>query len=491
MVSFDAIPSDIRTPGQFIEVSNARAIGGAEHRALIIAQILAAGSVDQATPTLVPSGDLAETYFGAGSQAAEMARAFKAANPSTELWAIGLDDAGGSAAHTRTLTVTGPATADGTVYLYIGGRRITLAVASGDAQNAIAAALNAAYQAHKDYARMPFTSAVDTNVVTLTARNKGTVAAGIDVRLNYQQGESLPAGVGIAIAAGVAGSGDPDITDALDVIGDVQYHTIISSLADETNVDALVAHLNAKWGPMEQKEGHAFVGASDDLSGLQTIGALYNSQFLTVCGFGGLSAGSPTPVYVAAAVAGAVDAFQTPIDPLRPRQTLPLPGVLPPAQGDRFSREERETLLRSGIATFTVDAGGNVLIERLITTYQESPAGVPDTSYLDVETLRTLAFLRWDVRTYIQGKYPRHKLADDGTLFDPGQAVVTPSTIKAELIARSDLWERRALIENRDQFIEDLLVQRNQSDPNRLDFRICPDLANGFRVGAGQIQFLP
>jgi DNA-binding GntR family transcriptional regulator len=69
-------------------------------------------------------------------------------------------------------------------------------------------------------------------VVTLTFRNKGTVANGVDVRLNYQQGESLPAGVGIVIAQGVAGSVDPDINTAIAVIGDVHYHTVATSLAD-------------------------------------------------------------------------------------------------------------------------------------------------------------------------------------------------------------------------------------------------------------------
>lgn len=492
MVSFDAIPSDIRTPGQFIEISNSRAIsGGLDHRALIVAQILAAGTVGEAVPTLVPSPDLAETYLGAGSHAAEMARAFIAANPSTPLWVIGLNDAGGATANTRTLTVTGPASADGSIYLYIGGRRVTLAVTSGDAQNDIATALNAAIQAHKDYARMPFTSGVGTNVVTLTARNAGTVTAGVDVRLNYLQGESLPAGVGLVIAVGTAGATDPDITDALDVIGDVQYHTLASSLADETSVDAIVAHLLEKWGPMEQKAGQAFVGADGDLSALQTMGALYNSQFLTIWETGGLAAGSPTPAYVAAAAVAGVDAFQTTVDSIRPRQTLPVPGVLPPAQGDRFSREERDTLLNSGIATHTVDSGGNVLIERLITTYQTSPAGVPDASYLDVERMRALDYIRTDLRTYIAGKYPRHKLANDGTLYAPGQAVVTPSTIKAEIAARSRLWEENVLIENREQFLADLLVQRNADDPDRLDYQLVPDLANGFRIGAGQIQFLP
>ena len=45
-------------------------------------------------------------------------------------------------------------------------------------------------------------------------------------------------------------------------------------------------------------------------------------------------------------------------------------------------------------------------------------------------------------RHAITTKYPRHKLANDGTRFGPGQAIVTPGIIKAELVAqyRHDEW---------------------------------------------------
>ncbi len=492
-LTFDNIPSGIRTPGQFLEFSNARAVQGSEqHIALIIAQRLAAGTVAALVPTLVPSGELAETYFGAGSHAAEMCRAFKRANGATPLWVIALNDAGGSVARTVTLTVTGPATAAGTIVLYIAGRRVTVAVASGAVQNTIATNINAAIQAHSDYGRMPVTSAVATNVVTLTFRNKGTVANGVDTRLNYQQGESLPAGVAVVIAQGVAGSGDPDITTATAVIGDVHYHTIASALPDSTNANALAAFLATKWGPTIQQDAQGFIGVLGNLSALQTIGDAFNSPHLTAFEIGGLLANSPTPSYIAAANVAAVDAREASntINPGRPRQTLALTEVLPPAAGDRFSREERDTLLYSGIATHKVVAGA-VQIERLITTYQTSPAALPDASYLDVERLRTLAQMRSEVRAMVAGKYPRHFLADDGTLYDSGMPVVTPSTITAELIALARSWEGRAMLENIEQFIADLLVERDATDKSRLNYRLAPDLTDGFRVGAGQIQFQP
>lgn len=492
-ISFNEIPINIRTFGQYIEIDNSRAVQGVPaqpHVALCIGQRLNGGTVAEAIPTLVGSADAAEGFFGAGSQLAEMLRAFKKTNPFTELWAIALDDGMGATAGTQTITVTGPATADGEIALYIAGRRVAVAVSNADAATAIAAAIDTAIQAHAEFARMPFTSGAAAAVVTLTAQNKGAVANGIDVRVNYQPTEELPAGVTIVIAAGVSGATDPVLATALTAMGDVQYHTIAVPYTDATSLTALEAELLTRWGPMEQKEGQAFAAALGTQGTLTTLGNTRNSQFLTIMSTGGSSGNSPTPVYVAAAIVAAVDAAQTEIDPARPRQTLVLTGMLAPQEDHRFTRTERNTLLTDGIATNIVDGGGLVRVERIITTYQTNPLSIPDPSFLDITTLRTSARLRFDVRARIALKYPRHKLANDGTLFDPGQAVVTPSTIRSELISLFRFWEAIGLVERFEQFKQDLIVERNATDVNRVDMRMSPDLMNQFRVFAGQVQFL-
>ena len=45
-------------------------------------------------------------------------------------------------------------------------------------------------------------------------------------------------------------------------------------------------------------------------------------------------------------------------------------------------------------------------------------------------------------------------------------------------------------VENFDQFAEELVVERNQSDPNRMDFLLPPDLMNNFLVSAAKMSFL-
>jgi phage tail sheath gpL-like len=178
------------------------------------------------------------------------------------------------------------------------------------------------------------------------------------------------------------------------------------------------------------------------------------------------------------------------IDPARPVQTLELPGVVAPRVADRFIFTERDALLRDGISTARHNDAGATFVERVITTYQTNASGAEDVSYLDVETMKTLAYLRFDLRQLIALRFPRHKLADDGTAFARGQAVVTPGTLRAEIIARFKQWEAQGLVEGVDQFKADLIVRRSPTDPNRVDAMLPPDLVNQFRVLAAQIEFL-
>ena len=175
-------------------------------------------------------------------------------------------------------------------------------------------------------------------------------------------------------------------------------------------------------------------------------------------------------------------------DPARPLQTLELVGITPSPIGKRFTLTEKQTLLTSGIATSYV-AGGYVRIERCITTYQTNSLGDADTSYLDSNTLHSLAYIIRRLKSVVTSKYPRCKLADDGTHYGPGQAIVTPSVIKSEIIAMYSRLETEGIVENAEAFAENLIVERNASDPNRVDVLLPPDLVNQLRIFATLVQF--
>jgi phage tail sheath gpL-like len=126
---------------------------------------------------------------------------------------------------------------------------------------------------------------------------------------------------------------------------------------------------------------------------------------------------------------------------------------------------------------------------RETTTYQLNLYSQSDDAYELVTTLATLARLLRNQRHAITTKFPRHKLANDGTRFGVGQAIVTPKIIMAELVAQYRIDEFNGLVEDVGSFKSHLIVERDPNDPNRVNVLYPPDLVNQLRVFAVLAQF--
>ncbi len=488
-ISFDNIPATLRVPWQYIEFDNTGAIRGASLKAFKVAvfgQRLTSGTIAVHTPTRVTNADQAKTFFGEGSMLHNMMKTYFRNNNFTETWVIPVNENGSGVAASGSITLGGTVTAAGTLCLYIGGKRITVGVASAAVLADVAEDLVDAINAVTD---LPVTAAVDGSVdekVNITCRWKGPTGNSIDLRVNYNQGDETPSGLTTTLVAMASGATNPDMTTALSRMASEQYDVIVWPYTDATNVGLLKEEMATRWGPTVQKEGFAYSAAQDTVANLATLGNAYNTQFLSIMGL----KGSPTPNYEIAAAYGANAAFYFGIDPARPLQTLELKGVLAPSQTDRFTLTENNSLLFDGIATTYTDASGTVRIQRPISTYRKNANDADDPSYLDMTTMHTLAYLRYDFRNFLLTKYPRHKLGNDGKNYGVGQAIITPSVAKAECVARYKLWESLGIVENSDAFKAGLVVERNAQDTNRLDFLLTPDLMNQFMVGGIKIKFL-
>lgn len=492
-ISFTNIPANVRVPLFYAEMDNSQAGYFAQNKkALLIGQKLAAGSLAVNTPTLVSSVDQAKTLFGVGSMLARMHEVFRNQDPFGEVWCLAVADAGAGVAATGTITVTGPATAAGTINLYIAGQKVTVAVAAADAANAIAASINAAINAATS---LPVTSTVATNVVTLTCRWKGLTGNDITVQDSFRGfsgGEALPTGVALAYTGSgllTGGTLNPTLAGAvITAMGDEEYDYVIHPYTDSTSLDAIQAELNesaGRWSWARQVYGHAYTALRGAVAALTTAGGLRNDAHHTIAG---IDVDCPAPAWEYAAAYGGANAVGLNADTARPTQTLALNGLLVPRAGKRFLLTERQSLLNYGIATSMV-TGGVLRVERAITTYQKNTFGQTDPSYLDSETLHQLTEITRRLRNRITQKYPRHKLADDGTRFGAGQAIVTPSVIRGELIAEYADMEELGLVENAAMFKKYLIVERNATNPNRLDVLLPPDLVNQLRIFAVLHQF--
>ncbi|MBS9212944.1 phage tail sheath subtilisin-like domain-containing protein [Escherichia coli] len=487
-ISFNTIPSNTLVPLFYAEMDNSAAntaqdsgasllIGHANNGAEIVANSL----------VLMPSADYARQICGAGSQLARMVEAYRQADPFGELYVIAVPESTGAAA-TVTLTVTGAATETGTVNVYVGRTRVQAPVTNGDNVTTIASSIQDAINA---VPALPFTASSSAGVVTLTARHKGLCGNEIPVSLNYYGfggGEVLPAGVQIAVAAGTAGTGAPVLTGAVAAMADEPFDYIGLPFNDTASVNMLVTEMNdtsGRWSYARQLYGHVYTAKIGTLSELVTAGDQFNQQHITLAGY---EKETQTPADELAASRTARAAVFIRNDPARSTQTGELVGMLPAPKGKRFTMTEQQTLLSHGVATAYVESGV-LRIQRDVTTYRKNAYGVADNSYLDSETLHTSAYVLRKLKSVITSKYGRHKLASDGTRFGPGQAVVTPAVIKGELLATYRQLERAWIVENYELFKQYLVVERDASDPNRLNTLFPPDYVNQLRVFAVVNQF--
>lgn len=487
MISFNQIPSQLRVPLFYAEFDNSRAVQGSAtqiYRILMIGSMLGSGTADALTPVTVSSAAQAQLLFGAGSLLADMVAKYFLNNSIQQLVCVGIDDDGSGVAAGGSITLSGSPTKAGTLSYMIGGRNIKIGCSTSDTPSTLGLALKNAINADI-LCLVGATNATHAYQVDLVAKNKGAFGNEIDVRDSYFDGEALPPGIVSTVIAMNSGATNPDVSDVFPNLTDTQYILIVSPFTDTANLAAMETELTARFGPLAQNDGYAVYGKRASYGSLITLGDSKNSQFTTIFGV----AGPSSPWHLSAAAVGQIAASAS-IDPARPFQTLVVAGILAPNDAERFNFTERNNLLFNGIATFDVDPNGNCFLEGVITTYQQNSFSSPDDSYLYLTTLLTLSFLRFDLKARITSRFPRHKLADDGTRFAQGQAVVTPGSIKAEVITKFQEWEEAALVEGFDQFKADLIVERDSSNVNRVNILLPPNLVNQLVVAASKIQFL-
>lgn len=503
-MSFSLVPTGVLQPLFYAEVNSSKAQSGTTPRpSLLVGQKLPSGTATVHVPVRVSSGSQADGYFGFGSQLARMCRSYLANDPYAELWCIPVADAGGAvkATSVATLALTGPATAAGTLNIYIGGQKLAIAVASGDTADAIGVKIQAALGVDEAAAvtaksQFPVTAVNTAGSVVLTARNGGTGGNQIDLRLNYlgpEGGETTPAGVGCTITPLASGATNPTLTSAITAMGDKRYSFVGHPWgSDATILDAFQAEFAdstaGRWGPMRRVYGHVFSADVNTYTVLSTTGyATAKNQDPHHSTFG--IEASPTPPWEIAGAYCARAAQSLRNDPARPLNTLELIGVLAPAETDRFNWAEREVLLNLGMTTPLITSDNKVCIQRAVTNRTKNSLGSTDHAYIDVTTPATLDYMLTEMESLITTKYSRVKLVNDSAQVAPGQAVATASMVKADLVAQYRGWERNALAENSATFAKLIVVERNEADANRLDVLFPPDLANGLHIFAALAEF--
>jgi phage tail sheath gpL-like len=402
-----------------------------------------------------------------------------------DLWLLPLADPPAGVPATGTITITGPATAAGTLNYYIGGERVQIAVAAGDTETILATRLAAAIAADPDVAVHAVEAA---GVVTLTAKNAGASGDDIDLRQNYLGalgGEYPVPGVVSTFAPMSTGSASPDLSAALANLSDKTFDFIVTPYTDTASLDAVKAFLDditGRWSWEQMLYGGAFSAYRGTLGACTAFGNSRNDQHVSIMSF----YDSPDPSWVWAAQIGAACANSLRVDPGLPLQYITTQLKAPPV-ASRFDIGERNTLLYDGMSTFRTGDDGSVIIERMCTTYQKNSAGATDDSYLDVETLYGLMFVARDLANYLLTRYARKKLVSDTTQILAGSNCVNAPMIKASTCAEYRALEAGGYVQNSAQFAAGIVVE--DAGGGLVKILAPVDLVNQLRQIAILLQF--
>lgn len=462
-------------------------------RALVAGVITADGTAPPDIPVPIGSQAQADQAGGLGSELSRMFKAFFANNFANEVWALPLAEPVGAMEATGTITIDTPPTSAGTIHLYIAGDHVPVNIAPSDTPTSIAAAIADAVMADDT---LPVTAAATLGVATLTSVFKSINANEISVSLNYygsRGGEQTPVGLGITLPATgflTGGTGTPDFSNAIANMGDTPFEYVAMPYTDSASLfdwDQEYGFTDqGRWGWQRELFGHVFSAKRGTYADLLTFGEGNNSGVESVMT---LEVASPSPSFewCAAYTAKAQRALIN--DPARPLQSLSLNQIKAAPLHQRFDFIELNSLASTGLAIQKIGGDNQPMIAREQTTYQVNLYGQPDDAYELVTTLATLAKLLRNQKAAITSQFPRHKLADDGTRFGPGQAIVTPGVIKGTLIAQYQQDMYNGLVENMSAFKQYLIVERDSNNPNRANVLYPPDLINQLRIFAVLAQF--
>jgi len=417
-----------KLPGSFLKVSlgvGSQSAAAAARRILVIGNKTSAGSKAAASITQTLSTDDAITYFGQGSELHRMIRNLLRAYPGANLYAGVVAESGGTAASTTIVFSGGPATAAGTVEVYVCGERVVASFAIGDTATTVASAVSAAINNNPD---LPVTASPSTGTVTVTAKHKGPRGNRIRVYDVITSGSGLTHTVTDAYLASGATSDSP--ANVLDAAASQRWHVIVSAYDDSTNLGLVKTHLATYSAPEEGKRGVQVFASADTLGNATTLAQAINDARARCLWH--YNSDVP-PGELAASWAGSYVRGLSTDAAFNFDGAAVLAAIAQRTLGDQPIKSELASALNNGISPVRVLADGSTcVLARAITTKCLDSGAHPDYRVLDVHKVdvpdAVADQLESDFADFVANN---PKLANDtetGIMPPPG--VATPSTIK-------------------------------------------------------------
>jgi phage tail sheath gpL-like len=413
-------------------------------------------STGTATPNqdvlFVTSQTDADTFWGAGSEMAVQAQGALQTLGVT-LWGASTAEAGGSAASTATITVTGTWSTPGTWTGRVDGVLVQANALATDTIQTFATSIAAAINSVREISVVAVVGAATAYVVTLTRKSKG--ARGNQGAL-YQVVAGLPSGMTVAIAGGAAmtgpglhftgGSGVDSVATLLaSVIQATQFDRIAFAQNDATNAGLWHTFLNNQAAPLTGilQHGICCVTGSTFSAVVSLAQATLNAERIELCW---QNDGETIPSFIAATFAAKRCAAEQ-NDPDSSFDGAILPGVAPQSQKSDWPNVATQiAALNSGVTPITTNASNQPVIIRAITTHSQDANGNPQYTTLDTSQAIVPDFVRLTARLYytsvIKPGNPRVGPDPDPSARKAPSGILTPSLWRQQITGQLLLLEQ-------------------------------------------------
>lgn len=496
MSASSLVPNDNLTPFVYVDFDSSGSSGDSlssqPFKNLAIGQSLVEGSAPVGIPVKAQTAEQVAERFGEGSMLHHMAIAQMRNDSNTEKYFLSIkaDDPETDKGKLKgEIAFSGKATSDGAQSIYIGDRSYRTLVRAGDTPlkicKSLASLINSDSLRYVDSVKLDDKSAT----LRLVARQSGQAYLSVNISNRFYSDDRDVPGITLKIKQFSGDLPNPEITpEIVKQLGSAtQYNIVMTAIDDERNIKALINEWEDRWGPARQIDGH-ILGCTHVPK--QTFQDQKSRRFHTNSKQYSIfySMGSASPAFKWCSAIGGCISRETQLDPNRQLNEVPIKGLWSPKT--EYNINERNDILRGGVSTWKLDAAGTPMIERVVTQYLKSPSGEKDVSYRDYTLKATLSYIRYDLRVAVKKRYPRHKLADDGTRFREGLPIVTPSLMRAFLLTKYKQWQFAGLVEGYEIFKKGLVVERNPKNRDRLDCKIRSDIVNQLRTQNFLLAFL-
>ena len=488
-------------PGVYLETSFAQgpAAGDSSPRSiLVLANATTAGAAVRDTTiygpdTQVPLQSEAQMIGlgGTGSEAHRLFRRMARVNKNTAIYWVFVTESVGANA-TGTITITGTASSNGSIRIWVGDEYVDAPITSGDNVTTIAGNIVAAVNSMSWW---PVTAANTAGVVTLTARQKGLRGNWIRFMTAITSGITSTSSVTVDTFLTGGTTADSNAA-ALATINPKAYYYIVSAAEDATQFGAVVSQVNTQASPTTGIRQRAFAGSIDTLANTITIATGVNAPRAEIS----WEEKSPwTPAELAGNAAAVYAQFENAVNPrtnfagfgndavTQASWKVPASRVATAAP----TRASIVSALNNGITPIATNSNGSTYIVNRITTRSLS-GSTPDYRVRDAHKVTITDFFAADVAAKTVLQMAGKRIANDPIQGQrpPGPNVVTPLIYRALILTVIDQYDANDLLQNVPDIKAGLIVQRETNPTTRMSARVPlqpVDNALSFAVAVDQV----